>query len=541
MATTMATTRQLLFLLTCAVVGPALVGCGETDAELFAYKTSPPPTGGGTFRLDESADIVNGTIIGDCSVGCGPDSLGSDAVVAGDLDGDGFDDVLFGSFAYTPDLVTQPSRGGIYVVYGHATWAAQATLEPDAILQLGGIDGELDVAPAGDVDGDGYADFLVGSANIGLCRNELLEPPSTPLPDEDVLGRAHLVYGGPTRLSGAIPIASVSSTIVDETRCLGFGVTVASAGDLDGDGYGEFVVGSDPTRGQLPPEAGNGRAYLFYGGPTRLPMTSTVAAANATLRGRADAFGFASELASAGDTDGDGDSELLIADAYGNQAPEWYNGAAAAYLIPGGDRLAGDLDATTLPGHATFTGDGLDAGHIAPLGDIDEDGLDDVAFGGKQSDEPADGDVAGFLFYGRAGGFDPSMPVSAADVVLRTPGGAKPIAAAGDLDGDGHRDILVGDYHLDDQRGAAYLISGTGGRWTGDFALRDIAAIYRGSEGLPFDPFPEGYPDAPTPPRSFDRAGASVAGDGDIDGDGKSDVLVGAPGSTGIGRVFLLR
>ena len=534
----MTTTRLSLFLFACTLAVPSLVGCGETDADLFAYKTSPPPSGGGTFRLDESADIVNGTIIGDCTVACGPDGLGSDAVVAGDLDGDGFDDVLFASFAYTPDLVTVPSLGGIYVVYGHATWAGQATIEPDAILQLAGRDGGLDVAPVGDVDGDGYADFLVGSAHSGLCRNDLLEPPSTPRPDEEALGRAHLVYGGPTRLSGAVPIASVSSTIVDETRCLGFGDTVASAGDLDGDGYGDFVVGSDPTRGQLQREAGSGRAYLFYGGPTRLPMTSTVAAANATLRGRADAFGFAMALASAGDTDGDGDSELLIADADGRQAPGWYPGAAAAYLIPGGDRLAGDLDATTLPGHTTFEGDGLDARHMAPVGDIDEDGLDDVAFGGKRSYEPADGDVAGFVYYGRAGGFDPSMPVSAADVVFRTPGGAKPIAAAGDLDGDGHRDLLVGDDYLDDEHGGAYVISGSGGRWTGDFALRDIAALYRGSEGLPFDPTP-GYEDMLQP--SPDRAGVSVAGDGDIDGDGKSDVIVGAPGTDGIGRAYLLR
>lgn len=528
------------FLLPCVLGALALPGCAETDSDLFTAKFSgTPPAGGETLRLDEEGTIVNGRIVGDCISGpaCAPSVLGAGIVIAGDLDADGFDDLLFHTMIYTDDF-SAPHRGGVYVVYGRPIWADEATIEPDAVI---GVDsdsqGSFALARAGDVDGDGYADFLIGGYERPACRGQ-------DHPEDAEVGRVYLVYGGPARLSGSVPVADVASTIVDEAPCRGLGVAIASAGDLDGDGYGDFAAGGDANVHWPADPPGAGRVYLFYGGPRRLPAISSIASADATLRGRLDVGGFASGLASAGDIDGDGDSELLIAERvdYGIDKHGEYLTNSATYLVAGGIRLAGDLDATTAPGIATFTGYGLHGVPSAGLGDLDEDGLDDFALAGWATGEDVGAsEVATFLFYGRPDGFGPSVSVSSADVIIRTSSFAlMSFGAAADHDGDGHRDIVFGDAFFADWRGAAHLIRGTGYRWTGDFPLVDIATTYVGSERLQwFSHLPAGRTHNPV--WFPEQAGDLVVGGGDVDGDGTSDLVIGAPGGETLGRAYILR
>jgi hypothetical protein len=524
------------FLVTSALGALALLGCSEMDSDSDPFTVTfsgTPPSGGEPVRLDEAAVVLHGLSIGDCATSCSTSAFGADVLIAGDLDADGFDDTLFLVPHYHQKDPVAP-RGGIYVLYGRPTWADDPTFEPDAILAGDSLPvaGTSALAGAGDVDGDGYADFLVG-ANRSTC-----DDPTAPS-----LGGVHLVHGGPDRLSGIRTITEVASTFV-ETVCTGLGVAVASAGDLDGDGYSDFVAGSAPSYDPPTDYRGDGRVFLFYGGPERRPAMSSITSADATLRGRAGTAGFGRGVAPAGDIDGDGDTEMFIAEREIVASSPGDAAESAVYLVAGGPRLAGDIDATTAPGITTFSGFGLHGVGSVGLGDLDEDGLDDVALTGWAGGAGlAGGDVSAFLFYGRPGGLGSSVLVTSPDVILRVPSDrdpddlqAMPIDAA-DLDGDGHRDILVGDTWIGDYRGGAHLITGTGARWTGDFPLADIATTYLGSEQFPFymTEYEETYP---VP----EHAGWDVAGGGDVDGDGKADMIVGAPGSDfSFGRAYILR
>ena len=541
------------FLVTCALGALALPGCSEGDSDPFTVTfLGTPPSGGETVRLDEAAVVLNGLSIGDCETSCSTSAFGADVLIAGDLDADGFDDALFLVRNYKEDVSSGGSLGGIYVVYGRTTWTDDATFEPDAILVVDSLPfaNASALAGAGDVDGDGYADFLVGAKGEPVCDDQ--GKPEEDIPEDAGFGGVHLVHGGPDRLSGITTIAEVASTFVSETRCSGLGTAVASAGDLDGDGYGDYVAGASPDHSWTTEFLGAARTYLFYGGPERRPAMSSITAADATLRGRAGTAGFGRGLAPAGDIDGDGDSEVLIAEREivtdADDAPSIAE--SAIYLVAGGPRLAGDIDATTAPGIATFSGFGLHGIGTVGLGDLDEDGLDDVAITGWAGGAGvAGGDVAAFLFYGRPDGFGSSVLVTSPDVILRAPPFRSPVENrrvidnwpmpidATDHDGDGHRDILAGDDSLADFRGGAYLIRGTGARWTGDFPLADIATTYLGSEQIPF--YMTEYEEDRSVP---EFAGADVAGGGDVDGDGKADMIVGAPGSDfSFGRAYILR
>jgi hypothetical protein len=527
------------FLVTGVLIALTPAGCVETDAPLFA-PLEKMEGGGDTVELAGSADILEGRLLGDCSgAACGTSGFARTTTIVGDLDGDGRDDLVFGVPGHTRDLY-RAAEGAVYVVYGRSTWADEETVEPDAILELAGSHGvnAISVARAGDVDGDGHADFLVGDWNGESCTAKSLEPEEGPY--DPSFGSAHLVHGGPTRLSGTLTVTDVASTFVDDGECRGLGASVASAGDLDGDGFDDFVIGSDPNFfGGVPEQLGQGRAHLFYGGADRRPAVSSISMADAVLRGRPEQAGFAKGMTAAGDVDGDGDGDLLIAEN------DWNLGlsetvAGSSYLLRGGDRLAGEVDATSSPRVAIISGEGLHGVFSAGLGDIDEDGRDDFALGGGAT---FDGDVVAFVFFGRADGFEHSSPVSTADVILRRdpalPHGAwMPIASAGDHDRDGHRDVIIGDPGLGDGRGGLYFISGQGMRWTGDGPVADVATTYVGSEQPVFDE--RLAKDPPWLP--LDLAGASLDGDGDVDGDGHADLVVGATSDgDALGRAYLLR
>ena len=166
--------------------------------------------------------------------------------VVGDLDGDGLDDLVIGNGYYRAEgEAERMERGAVYVAYGAAGRSGDVEIG-DAVLELADpfySNQQVAVAAAGDVDGDGYDDFLATNHHFySWCTDIAPDPdPTFDPPRRDV---TFLVYGGPERLAGTRRIVDVGSAIRGDQDCTGFGGEVAGLGDLDGDGYGDFALRS---------------------------------------------------------------------------------------------------------------------------------------------------------------------------------------------------------------------------------------------------------------------------------------------------------
>ena len=407
-------------------------------------------------------------------VGATPgDTFGGAVAAAGDLNGDGFSDFIVGAY--------QCDAGGLdagraYVYYGGRAIDAK----PDLYL-TGEAAGDLfgvSVASAGDVNHDGFPDLVVGAhENDAAGANA---------------GRAYIYLGGPGADSRPDFI------LTGEAAGDAFGYSVASAGDVNGDGNADVIVGAYENSARA---SGAGRAYVFFGGPN---MDTTP---DLILTGDAAGDYFGISVASAGDINGDKYGDVIVG-AYQND----FGGtdAGRAYVYFGGPRVDDRAD-LILTGAAAGDAFGFS---VASAGDFNKDGFGDVIVGAYHND--AGGADAGraYLYLGGA------RPDARADLNLTgdAPGDAFgfSVGSAGDVNGDGVSDVIVGAYGNDAGGSAA-------GR----------CYVYFG--GTPLDAISDF---TVTGEASLDNLGYAVSGALDLDGDGFGDVAVAAPFGDA-GRVYL--
>ncbi len=356
----------------------------------------------------------------------------------------------------------------------------------------------MSVASAGDHDGDGSADFVVGAAHVSA------DPPG---------GTAYLQLGD---VHGTITLDTLDMSFVGEADDDRAGEAVASAGDVDGDGIDDVIVGADyeSTNGHLA-----GAAYLLLAGHAGQGIS--LATADAKLRGEATYDVAGSAVASAGDVDGDGYDEILVG-AHGHSGAG--DSAGAVYMVRG--PILGEHDLVDVGykyvGEQTWDMAGYS---VASAGDVDSDGYGDVLVGATAQNANRPG--AAYLMYGPAfpeGSLAQAGVKLSGEVVDDRAGFA--VAGAGDMDGDGFDDFLIGADQYgtgpSNRPGAAYLFHGP---VMGDTSLAAADAKLVGES---------------------DEAGAgvSLAGAGDINGDGHPDILVGAYGEesylAGGGCAYLL-
>jgi hypothetical protein len=347
---------------------------------------------------------------------------------AGDVNGDGFDDVIIGAFGFDHG---QSDEGRAFVYLGSAT-GLSALPDWTAESDLAGAWFGNAVGSAGDVNGDGFDDVIVGAP--------------TYTSDEGFEGAAFVYEGSATGLSTA-PSWQTESDRIGAF----FGFAVGSAGDINGDGFDDVVAGAPYDSNG---EVSEGRAYLYQGsasGPSQTP--NWIAESD-----QVNAF-FGGSVGTAGDVDGDGFDDVIVgANAYSHGQ----NAEGRAYVYGGSaDGLSVDPDWIAEPDQA----DAYFGSAVATAGDLNGDGFADVVVGAIDFDHGEGSEGGGFVFLGSASGLSKGPTwIAESDQVGANLGLAA--ATAGDVNGDGFADLLLGapGYdHGQSNEGAAFVYRGRAG------------------------------------------------------------------------------
>ncbi len=440
--------------------GLSVAGAGDVDGDGLAdvivgaqYSDRAAPDAGATYLVSgrtlaatgglglASADVI---LDGQTSL----DWSGYAVAGVGDVDGDGLDDVLVGA---TGQDRGDYLGGAAYLVTGASLSAggplglasADVVLLGEATPDMAGTS----VAGAGDVDGDGLADLLVGAWQNGDGGGRA--------------GKAYLLFGASLATLTSVDLSTADHAFVGEASRDGAGAAVASAGDVDGDGLDDILIGAP---GQDAGGTDAGRAYLFLAASLGTSRSLDLSAADFVFEGEVGDDALGTAVGSAGDVDGDGLADVLIgAPGSADGGP----GAGKVALFLGRSLTApGTVDV----GDADFTlvgavRDGGVGRSVAGLGDLDGDGLDDVAVAGDLVDTSASGAGAVYVVLGRSLGSSATVDLAQADFRIlgtaRDDAAGTGLGAAGDVDGDGRPDLVIGAGGSDDaasNAGQAYVI-----------------------------------------------------------------------------------
>jgi uncharacterized protein (TIGR03382 family) len=366
------------------------------------------------------------------SDGAAGDQFGISVSGAGDVNSDGYDDVVVGA-----SLDDGADSGSAYVYYGSATGIDLATED-----KLNASDGEVSdyygrsVSGAGDLNGDGYGDVVVG-ANGDDDNGESS-------------GSVYVYYGSATGIDAN---SEEKLTASDGAASDVYGTGVASAGDVNGDGYDDLVVGACSGDGA---GTAGGAAYVYYGSASGID-TASEDKVTASDRAAADYFG--RSVAGAGDIDGDGYADLVVG-ARGDDDNGSDSGSAYVYYgSAAGIDLASEDKLTASDGSV----DDYYGRSVSGAGDLDGDGYADLVVGAHSNDDNGAGSGAAYVYYGSPTGIDGASEdkLIASDGATNDYFGWS-MSGAGDLDGDGYDDLVVGAYKDDATAGdSAYVYFGS--------------------------------------------------------------------------------
>ncbi len=400
-----------------------------------------------------------------------------------DVNGDGFSDMFGGApQAVTTGMPAVNGPGRAYVFHGSASWRvglpspASTLVEPAG--QINDDFGQV-LASAGDVNGDGFADFIVGAPFAPTSANGATNGP----------GRAYVYHGS---ISG-LGIAPMPATILKEPTGAStqetFGL-VGAAGDVDGDGYGDVLVASEIE----------GKIYVYRGSPTGLGTTPTW-----VLQSDSSMHTFDQAPTTAGDLNGDGYDDIVASDSLDGIVYIYYGGPTK--FTTTAINLAPDAMITG-PSGSSF------GSAVSPAGDVNGDGYGDLLIGAQSAGASSDGGA--FVYFGSSAGIVTAQ--SPASLVEPTPGNGgddlfgRTLGGGGDIDGDGLADVVIGAsgaFSAGETNGPGYVFVYLGknikpGNVTLFTALQSVT------------------------PTAGDGFGWSTRSLSDFDGDGFADVSVGA-------------
>ncbi len=374
--------------------------------------------------------------------------FGSSVSTAGDVNGDGYDDVVIGAPG------ASSNSGKAYIYFGGIAMnnVADVVLPQSNSYFAGG--GGKSVSTAGDFNGDGYSDVIVGEYRYASFSDQ---------------GRAFIYYGG------AVMDNTPDVTFTGEAVNNYFGYSVCSAGNVNGDEYDDIIIGAFRNGNNY-----TGKAYIFFGNG------NDDNTADVTFTGLEVQNNFGASVSTAGDVNGDGFSDVIIG-AYG-----YNNSRGRAEIYFGGESMDNVAD-VFMNGEVTGINSAI---QVSGLGDVNGDGYSDVVVGSDFGNNTGRANI----FYGGL------QMDNVADQVLNGENTSdyfgEAATSAGDVNGDGYSDIIIGAKGYGSNKGRAYLYTNT---MSGD----DIADLsFTGQSSINF--------------------GVSVSTAGDVNGDGYSDIIVGA-------------
>ncbi|WP_439342146.1 Calx-beta domain-containing protein [Vacuolonema iberomarrocanum] len=411
---------------------------------------------------------INGVAAGDYS--------GRSVSGAGDINGDGINDLIIGAFRADPN--GNSFAGTSYVVFGRQTGFGAnfdlSTLNGSNGFPINGVaagDGSgRSVSGAGDINGDGIDDLIIGAYRAD--------------PDGNIeAGTSYVVFGRQTGFGASLDASALNGSngfaINGVAAGDSSGGSVSGAGDVNGDGIDDLIIGAsgaDPNGNSFA-----GTSYVVFGNQTGFGASLDPSALNGSngfaINGVAagDSSGFS--VSGAGDINGDGIDDLII--GAGGADPNGNSVAGTSYVVFGNQTGFGaSLDLSTLNGSNGFAINGVAAGDgsgisVSSAGDINSDGIDDLIIGAFRTD--LDGNIdagTSYVVFGNQTGFGASLDLStlngsngfAINGVAAGDNSGRSVSGAGDINGDGIDDLIIGAYGADPNgnsfAGTSYVVFG---------------------------------------------------------------------------------